>query len=110
MSRAEIEQTTQDLLLKAKKHYRVTSPIIARHFFRRFMEAGKSERGYRVRFVEIPEKCAIEIQANDDYDLRILERVMVEAKIIKHTIPFEVHNVIKLGYGRRDGRDFGAMN
>lgn len=95
------------LLLRARKQYRVNHPKIAEKFFRKFMEAGKADRGFAIRFIEIPERCGIELQAEDDYDLRIMERAFTEAKIIKHEIPFELHKVIKMKHGRREGNDFG---
>lgn len=90
------------LLLRCKKHYRVSSPKIAAGFFESFMGCGKGDRGYRIRFVEIPEKCAIELQARSEYDLLILEKALKAAKIIKHEIPFEINPVVKMLYGRRD--------
>lgn len=90
------------MLLKAKAQYRVTHPKIAFDFFVKFMEAGKSDRGYRVRFIEIPERCAVELQAHSEYDLLILERALRGAKIIRTQIPFEVNPVLKMMGGRRD--------
>ena len=94
------------LLLEHKKHYRVTHPYIAYQFFEKFMNAGKADRGFKVRFVEIPERCAIELQARSEYDLNIMERALRDAKIIKYVIPFELNKVVKMVHGRREGKDF----
>ena len=94
------------LLLKARKHYRVNSPIIAREFFKIYMDCGFGGRGLKIRFVEIPEKCAIELQARHMGPLLQMERAFKDAGIIKHEIPFEINKVVKLTFGRRDGLDF----
>lgn len=94
------------LLLDHRKQYRVNHWKIAYNFFEKFMNAGKGDRGFKIRFVEIPEKCAIELQANSEYDLKLMERAFKDAKIIKHEIPFEINKVVKMREGRRDGRDF----
>ena len=90
------------LLLRARKQYRVTHPSIARNFFMKFMDLDKGDRGFAVRFVEIPELCGLELQAHSDYDLTIMERALRDAKIIKTEIPFIVNPIIKMKEGRRD--------
>lgn len=94
------------LILSHHKQYRVNSYFIAENFFKRFMEGGKSARGFRIRFIPIPERQGIELQALSEYDLNIMERAFKDAKIIKHEIPFQINKVVKMKEGRRDGKDF----
>lgn len=94
-------------LLPHKKQFRVTSHKIAENYFQAFMKAGKMQRGYKVRFIPMPEKCAIEVGADSEYDMNIIVRALKNAKIIRYEIPFEVNKVIKMVEGRREGRDFG---
>ena len=93
-------------LLAVTKQYRVTSPKSAAIFFKNYMDAGFGDRGLAIRFVEIPERCAIELSAHDLGPFNQMLRAFKDAKIIKHEIKFELNKVIKMVAGRREGRDF----
>lgn len=100
-----VQESAKKLLLANRKQYRVTHPRIASAYFEAYM-SDKGDRGLAIRFVEIPERCGIEMQARSPYDLLMIEKEMIAAKIIKHEIPFELNKVIKMSFGRRDGRDY----
>ena len=95
-----------DLLLGRREQYRVYNVKQTDIWFRKYMESGKMQRGFRIRFVPYPEESKIEIQSDNQLDINMLVRAMKDSKLIKHKIPFKVHKVVKLKHGRRDGKDF----
>lgn len=97
------------LLLSHRKQYRVSSVKSAQLFFQNYMEGGKGDRGFRIRFVEMPEFKAIELQTHSDYDLNMMERAFRDAKIIRKEIPFYTNPVVKMSAGRRDGNLYNPL-
>jgi hypothetical protein len=95
-----------DLLLGRKVQYRVYNVQQTDKYFQKWMKAGKMQRGFRIRFVPYLEESKIEIQSDNQLEIDMLVRVLSDAKLLKHKIPFKIHNVVKLKHGRRDGKDF----
>lgn len=104
--RESSETKARKLLMPHRKQFRVNSSYLARVYFDKYVDYRGWDNCYYVRFVELPESRAIELQASDEMSLNHYVRLFKDAKIIKKELPFEVNKIIKMTTGRREGRDF----